>query len=116
MIDAPRFDSPPPIDANAGLAIRDAGFNPAGYLRIPNDELNVWYWSLHPRDLTLVIVMHQQELDQSDPTQVPPAQVYWTIDQIIDFVCQLHWPAPFNTYICSSPTANWLPFITAMCA
>ena len=98
VVDAPRFDAQPPADANAGLGIADGGFVADGYLRIPQDELPLWYWCLHPRELTLVLVMHQQELDQSDPNTTPPVQVYGTIDQIIDFVCLMHWPAPFNTY------------------
>ena len=70
VIDVPRFDTAPPIDANPGLGINDAGFNPAEYLRIPNDDMNVFYWALHPREVTLCITIYQEELDRSDHSQV----------------------------------------------
>ena len=77
VIDVPRFDTAPPIDANPGLGINDAGFNPAEYSRIPNDDMNVFYWALHPREVTLCITIYQEEVDRSDHSQVPICANLW---------------------------------------
>lgn len=55
--------------------------------------------NLLPCECWMAVLMWQEELDRGDSTTVAPAGIYGTLDEILDFICSAHWPAPYNAYV-----------------
>ena len=84
-----RYDLPPPLDNG------DRGY--AERLLIPAGARYVWRFNMHSREVALIILMWQQELDRPDATQI-----YGSLDDIVTAVLAMHWPPPL-----ADPALPW---------
>ena len=74
-----RYDLAPPLDNGAADYVER--------LLIPANSRYIWRFNMHPREVTLVTLMWQQELDRPDATVI-----YGSLDDIVVAVLRMHWP------------------------